>query len=151
MRRNGDAPFRERGEYLGLRLEGKGSPRGKGDRVAVESQRPRYRYRRIELAQCAGGSVPRIREPRLARLHPRFVHLLETVEWVVDFTPNLDHGRWRGGTQPQRHIAERSDVGGDVLADDTVTACCARDQNAATVRQTHRGAVDFELGRVAAL
>jgi hypothetical protein len=46
-----------------------------------------------------------------------------------------------------RHVLQRLDVGGDVLALSTIAACRRLGQLAILVAQRHRQAVDFRLGR----
>src|SRR6185312_5839778 len=148
MWRDWNAPRSQRGEQIGLGLEGKLRRIVECNGVAKEPKRARCGDGRIELSQAASGCVARVCEYRFSRGDPRLVHALELIEWKVDLAANLDAATRRVG-KTQRHVAYGANVGGDVLAYGSVAARSADDEYSVLVRETHGCAVDLELRRIA--
>ncbi len=130
-----------RGGFIGGRIPDR-------DRVAEEAQGAIRGDGRIELPERAGRGVARIGEDRIAVRGARLVHLLEAVERHVDLASHLDEMRGRRSTaaKAERDVADRAEVGRDILADAAIAAGRAGDEDAIPVRQADGRAVDLELG-----
>ncbi len=114
------------------------------DRVAPERERPLGRLAGVLLAERAGRRVPGVHEHGLAEREALVVHPLERVAGHVDLAPHLEERR-RGAREPQRELADRPQIGGDVLADLAVAPGRAAGEDAVLVAQGDRQAVDLRL------
>ncbi len=164
-----DAPARKRVQEIPLGAErearplgGRVFPCGGGmigrciadrDGIAKESQRAAGGDRGIQLPEGAGRRVAGVRENGVAFCRACLIHLLEPVEGHVHLAPHLDdRGRRRAfGPEAERDIANRAEIGRDVLADRAVAPGGAGDEYTIAIRQADRCAIDLELGRVSRL
>jgi hypothetical protein len=67
----------------------------------------------------------------------------------VDLAPHLEQRGPALPGEPERHIGDGAEVGGDLLAHDAVAARRAHGEHAVAVREADRRAVDLDLHRVA--
>jgi len=115
--------------------------------VREEAQRPDRGDRDVELAQRPRRGVARVGIGPLARRRRARVHQGEVGLGDVDLAADLDDGGHAGcRLQPLRHVGERPQIGGDVLAGRAVAARRPADQHAVLVTQARRQPVDLGLG-----
>ena len=100
----------------------------------------------VELAQRAGGSIPRIREHRLTHSHARLIHFFEPVERHVYLAAYLDPSAWHITMEVEWHVAHSPKIFGDDLTDAPVAPRCSDDEHAVVVSKAHGCAIDLELG-----
>ncbi len=115
--------------------------------VGEEAERTRRRHRGIELAQRARRGVARIGENRAARGRLPLVELQERRFRHIDFAAHLADFGHALAAQLLRHVLERPDVRGHVLADGAVAARRRMDECSALVAQRAGQPVDLRLGR----
>ena len=116
--------------------------------IRPERELATRRHRRVLLAQAPGRRVTRIHQHPQPR---RFVLVVERRKHRgrhVDLAPHLDHlGRCAAALGERvGDVADRAHIGGDVLADPTVSPCRGADEASVFVAQAHRQPVDLELG-----
>ena len=135
---------------VGLRLRRRGEPLAQPEAVADHRQGPGGGDPRVLLAQRAGRGVAGVGEHGPAGVPHRLVEPLEGLHGEEHLAAHLDPGGHRvvgRAGQPVRHVADRPDVGGDVLTGPAVAAGDSPDQPAALVEQVDRQAVDLELAQ----
>ena len=114
--------------------------------IGEEAERARGGDARVLLAQRAGGRIARIGEDGVAgRLLP-LVEREKRLLGHVDFAAHLADVGHVAAFQLLRHVFQRADIGGDVLALGAVAAGRRGDELAALIAQRHRQAVDLRLG-----
>ena len=114
--------------------------------VGEKAERPRSGDGRILLAQRTRRRIARIGEDGVAGRLLAFVEREERLLGHVDLAANLADLGHRAAFQLLRHVLERADIGGNVLALGAVTARRGGDEFAALVAQRHRQPVDLRLG-----
>ena len=114
--------------------------------IGEEAERARGGDARVLLAQRAGGGIARIGEDLLARRLLPLVELEEIGLGHVDLAAHLADFRHVAAFELLRHVLQRADIGGDVLAFAAVAAGGGGDEFAVLVAQRHRQAVDLRLG-----
>ena len=114
--------------------------------IGEEAQGARGGDGRVLLPERACGRIARIGERRLAGLDLLLVECQEGPLGHVDLAAHLADVRDVAAFELLRHIFERTDVGGDVLALGAITASRRGDELAALVAQRHRKTVDLRLG-----
>ncbi|MET4825857.1 hypothetical protein ABH972_003446 [Bradyrhizobium ottawaense] len=115
-------------------------------RIGEEAEGARGGDGRVLLPERTGGRIARVGKDGVAG---RLLPLLEREERLfghVDLAADLADVGHVAPFQLLRHVFERADVGGDILADRTVAARRRGDELAALVAQRHREAVDLRLG-----
>ncbi len=132
-----------------VHVGGEVKPADGADPVAPSGQRPFRRQRRVELANRARRGVARVGEGRFLGCGAAFVERFEGGDRQVDLAADFDQLRRVGDSQ--RNRADRAQVLRHVLADATVAAGGAADQDAVLVGERDRQPVDLRLGRVAEL
>ena len=90
--------------------------------IGEEAERARGGNRRILLAQRTGGRIARIGEDRLARLFLPLVKLQKGGLGHIDLATHLADRRNVAAFQFVRHVVQRADIGGDILAFRAVSA-----------------------------
>ena len=115
------------------------------DRVAEEPQPPLGADPRVQLADAAGGHVPRVGEERLALGLLPLVEPHEIAVGHVDFAPRFEDAGILLAAEPQGDVVDRADVVGHVVAHAAVPAGDPRDQQAVFIDQRHGHAVDLQL------
>ncbi|MMZ60678.1 hypothetical protein D1872_227860 [compost metagenome] len=125
-----------------LLMTGKPDSVGITDIIEVSIQLPFRRRPRIQIAQCAGGGVPRV----LQRLSGRLVVFGEHGQIHNAFALNFDRprGEWNG----QRHRFDRFDLSQNPFPYHPVAPGRGLNQLTARVRQIQRQAVEFELHHI---
>src|SRR5712691_2448631 len=119
--------------------------RGVADGVGEEPQRPRRGHARIELAHRTGGGVARIDVFLFPQLALARIEGVEVAAVHQDFAPHLELARIRGLRQAQGNRAQRTQVGGDVLARSAIAARGSLVEQAVAVGQADRQAVELRL------
>ena len=114
--------------------------------IGEEFQRPRCGDRHIFLAQRACGRVARIGEHGVFGLRLLLVQLEKILLEHVDFAAHFAGRRNVAALQLVRNVLDGADIGGDVLARETVAARRSADQFAVLVAQRQRQAIDLRLG-----
>ena len=139
-----EAAMLEPGDHAGLRVLRHVSHFAPG--IGEEAERARGGDRRVFLAQRTGGRIARIGKDGAAfRLLP-LVEREKRLLGHVDLAAHLANLRHLAAFQLLRHVFQRADVGGDVLAFRAVAARRRRDEFAVLVTQRHREPVDLGLG-----
>src|ERR1035437_5469320 len=85
-------------------------------RISKEAERTRGGDARVLLAQRAGGRITRIGEDLLVRRLLPFVEFEEIGLGYVDLAAHLADFRNAAHLELKRHVLQRADIGGDVLA-----------------------------------
>ena len=114
--------------------------------IGEEAERPRGGDGRILLPQRARRRIARIGKDGIAGGLLPLVEREEGVLGHVDLAAHLADIRDVAALQFFRHVLERTDVGGDVLAHGAVAAGRRGDELALFVAQRHRQPVDLRLG-----
>src|SRR5438445_621293 len=131
-----------------LRLPAPARLRGAADGIGEEPERPRRGHARIELAHRAGGGVARVDVLLFSQLALARVEGVEVAAVHRDLAAHLELARVRGLRQAQRDRAQRTQVGGDVLACSAVAARGSLGEQAVAVGQADRQAVELRLRRI---
>src|SRR5437016_64161 len=113
-----------------------------------KARRPRRGHARIELAHRAGGGVARVDVLLFSQLALARVEGVEVAAVHQDLAAHLELARVRGLRQAQRDRAQRTQVGGDVLACSAVAARGSLGEQAVAVGQADRQAVELRLRRI---
>ena len=113
--------------------------------IRPKRQTPTSRCSRIFLPKTAGGSIARIHERPRSRSQILVVELLEHSVRHVHLTANLQHIRCRT-REYVGNIGNRAHIASDVLTDFAVPTSRRLNETAMFVPQTHRQAVELQLG-----
>ena len=111
----------------------------------VHPQRALGGFRRVLLAERAGGGVAGVGQRRLAGLDQGLVEFGEGLRGNEDLAADLHLGREVVAGQLLRDFLDGQDVVGDVLAGVAVPAGGGPDQFAVAVEEVDRQAVDLEF------
>ena len=138
-------PLRKRVHDIELRL---GRQRGCGTPgIGEEAQRPLGGDTRIELAERTGSRIARIRKHLPTGLGLRRVEPAEILGAEIDLAAHLDHIRYARALELMRDLADRADIGRDVLAFNAIAACGRPDKRATFITDRDGEAVDLRLCR----
>ncbi len=115
--------------------------------ISKEAERPRCGNRRVELTQRTGRGVSRINVERLAGLRLLAVEFEKRRLGHVDLAAHLADRRNALALEALRHVLQRADIGGDVLALAAVAAGRAGDEFSVFIAKRHGQAVNLRLSR----
>ena len=114
--------------------------------VGEETERARGGDGGVLLAQRAGGGIARIDVELTARRFLALVQFKKRLLGHIDLAAHLADFRHVLAFELLRHLLQRADIGGDVLALGAVAAGGGGDERAVFVTQRHRQPVDLRLG-----
>ena len=122
-------------DHAGLRLSRHFAHLAPG--IGEKAERTRSGNACVLLAQGAGRRIARIGEDRLAGRLLALVERKEIGLGHVDLAAHFRDLRHALAFEPMRHILQRADIGGDVLAFAAVAAGGGGDERAVLVAQRH--------------